>query len=193
MRMFPISATAPTPPPPVLRHHPRISVDQVSCGAYPAPATAVPRLVWLRAAPAGQPRCAVGAASAVGTAWPLAGAAGGAPEAAARKVAVSFQIFRPLTAGRGSTGIDTPHAAGATASAHVCISTHKGVFALPGLRSGGFCAVSMQPAVHQRDGLIDHVGPYALLRRDGLHQPVHPLDMGRAGRQGPRRRGRGGQ
>jgi hypothetical protein len=141
----------------------------------------------------------------VGTAWPLAGAAGGAPEAAARKVAVSFQIFRPLTAGRGSTGIDTPHAAGATASAHVCISTHKGVFALgatvsaqgvfalPGLRSGGFCAVSMQPAVHQRDGLIDHVGPYALLRRDGLHQPVHPLDMGRAGRQGPRRRGRGGQ
>ena len=90
--------------------------DQVSCGAYPAPATAVPRLVWLRAAPAGQPLCAVGAASAVGTAWPLAGAAGGAPEAAARKVAVSFQIFRPLTAGRGSTGIDTPHAAGATAS-----------------------------------------------------------------------------
>jgi len=34
----------------MLSHHPRIGVDQVSCGACPASAPAVPRSVWHRGA-----------------------------------------------------------------------------------------------------------------------------------------------
>ena len=41
------------------------------------PRRAAPRAAWLRAAPAGLPRRAGCAASAVGQAWPLAGGGGG--------------------------------------------------------------------------------------------------------------------
>jgi hypothetical protein len=83
--------------------------------------------------------------------------------------------LRPPTCCRpGTAGTDTPPAA-------------------LGQRSGGFGAVGLQPAVDQRNDLIDHVGPHAVLCRNGLHQPVHPLDMGRAGSQGPRRRGWGNE
>src|SRR5689334_237033 len=57
---------------------PRIGVDQGSCGACPAPATAVPHFAWLGAAPAGwpwRPGCTGGAA---GEAWSPAGDAGSA-------------------------------------------------------------------------------------------------------------------
>ena len=35
----------------------------------------------------------------------------------------------------------------------------------PGLHSGGFLAIGLQPAIDQRHGLIDHVGLHAVLRR----------------------------
>src|SRR2546423_13378008 len=57
--------------------------------------------------------------------------------------------------------------------------------------SGRLLPVLLQPAVDQRDGLIDRRQAHAFLRRDGLHQAVGALDVGRAVRQSPRRGGRG--
>jgi hypothetical protein len=48
-----------------------------------------------------------------------------------------------------------------------------------GAESGCLLPIGAQPGVDQSYSLIDYIGPHALLRRDGLHQAVHPFDMGR--------------
>ena len=50
--------------------------------------------------------------------------------------------------------------------------------------------VLAQAGVHHGDRRVDDRIAHALLRGHALHQPVHPLDVGGAGKQGPRRRGR---
>src|SRR5260221_1542183 len=51
--------------------------------------------------------------------------------------------------------------------------------------------IFLQPPVDHGDGLIDCSQAHAFLRRDGLHQAVGALDVGRAVGQSPRRGGRG--
>jgi hypothetical protein len=56
--------------------------------------------------------------------------------------------------------------------------------------SGRLLPVLLQPAFDQGDGLIEHFRAHAFLRRDGLHQQVDALDVGRAIGERARRRRR---
>src|SRR6516225_2954423 len=52
---------------------------------------------------------------------------------------------------------------------------------------GGGFTVGRKPGIDRRDGLVDNGIAHAVLRCDGLHQPVRPLDVGSAVVEGPRR------